>query len=417
MFDRDTDLHLYFKTKKLIDFQLTYARKSWVAEKDAWRAVIQLNFVRTINAILDVVANEFLISDTDASEMDVETETASMGDLDQDPDLIDLDLGVRKPKRSDDEDSSFLLASRPSQDHPISNSGSGSGSASKGKGKGKLLGQGDDTKTTTEVVVRKTYALTDELRALLSALSPLRAVQRELEARLGSGATEDLFGLSPSSSSLSSPIDALGNVRTPVSADGAMITTTATATTATAVVGSPASLQDITNVGNVPFLSSSSSPSSHAGAGRNLDGEENTNTNTDTNSWTPAKARALRARKTQSQEFFVRSTGWKSALSKLRPRGTGTGRASSDEASGERDEASRVIYQLADEIRRLWGEAVVKDIVRTRGVKLGDSGELYVFVFYFYFVISFWHSTIGVNSFTHSTLYTVSWTRRNGWLV
>ena len=335
--------------------------------------------MRTINAILDVVANEFLISDTDASEMDVETETASMGDLDQDPDLIDLDLGVRKPKRSDDEDSSFLLASRPSQDHPISNSGSGSGSASKGKGKGKLLGQGDDTKTTTEVVVRKTYALTDELRALLSALSPLRAVQRELEARLGSGATEDLFGLSPSSSSLSSPIDALGNVRTPVSADGEMITTTAT--TATTVVGSPASLQDITNVGNVPFLSSSSSPSSHAGAGRNLDGEENTNTNTDTNSWTPAKARALRARKTQSQEFFVRSTGWKSALSKLRPRGTGTGRASSDEASGERDEASRVIYQLADEIRRLWGEAVVKDIVRTRGVKLGDSGELYVFVF------------------------------------
>ena len=59
-----------FKTKKLIDFQLTYARKSWVAEKDAWRAVIQLNFVRTINAILDVVANEFLISDTGASEMD-----------------------------------------------------------------------------------------------------------------------------------------------------------------------------------------------------------------------------------------------------------------------------------------------------------------------------------------------------------
>ena len=38
------------------DFQLTYARKAWMAEKEAWRAVIHLNLVRSVNAIAAAVA-------------------------------------------------------------------------------------------------------------------------------------------------------------------------------------------------------------------------------------------------------------------------------------------------------------------------------------------------------------------------
>lgn len=38
------------------DMQLTYAPKAWVLEKASWRAVIQLNLIRSINAILDALA-------------------------------------------------------------------------------------------------------------------------------------------------------------------------------------------------------------------------------------------------------------------------------------------------------------------------------------------------------------------------
>lgn len=36
--------------------QLTYAPKAWVAERATWRAVTQLNLIRTVNAILDALA-------------------------------------------------------------------------------------------------------------------------------------------------------------------------------------------------------------------------------------------------------------------------------------------------------------------------------------------------------------------------
>ena len=42
----------------LPDFQLTYARRKWTAERTSWRAVIQLNLVRNVNTILDILARE-----------------------------------------------------------------------------------------------------------------------------------------------------------------------------------------------------------------------------------------------------------------------------------------------------------------------------------------------------------------------
>ncbi|PIL26881.1 hypothetical protein GSI_11061 [Ganoderma sinense ZZ0214-1] len=40
------------------DFQLVFAPKAWRAERASWRAVIQLNLVRSINSILDVLSAE-----------------------------------------------------------------------------------------------------------------------------------------------------------------------------------------------------------------------------------------------------------------------------------------------------------------------------------------------------------------------
>lgn len=40
------------------DFQLAFSPKSWKAERTSWRAVIQLNLIRSINIILDLLSQE-----------------------------------------------------------------------------------------------------------------------------------------------------------------------------------------------------------------------------------------------------------------------------------------------------------------------------------------------------------------------
>jgi hypothetical protein len=42
----------------LPDFQLTYARRKWTAERTSWRTVIQLNLVRNVNTVLDILGHE-----------------------------------------------------------------------------------------------------------------------------------------------------------------------------------------------------------------------------------------------------------------------------------------------------------------------------------------------------------------------
>ncbi|KAI0824950.1 G-alpha-domain-containing protein [Trametes gibbosa] len=46
------------KSTTLKNFQLAFAPKAWQAERASWRAVIQLNLVRSINTILDVLSAE-----------------------------------------------------------------------------------------------------------------------------------------------------------------------------------------------------------------------------------------------------------------------------------------------------------------------------------------------------------------------
>ncbi|EMD34917.1 heterotrimeric G-protein alpha subunit [Gelatoporia subvermispora B] len=46
------------KSTTLKNFQIAYAKDAWTAERAAWRAVIQLNLVRNVNTILDMLAEE-----------------------------------------------------------------------------------------------------------------------------------------------------------------------------------------------------------------------------------------------------------------------------------------------------------------------------------------------------------------------
>ncbi|KAJ3997476.1 guanine nucleotide binding protein, alpha subunit [Lentinula boryana] len=46
------------KTATLKNFQLTYAKREWIAERNNWRAVIFLNLVRNVNYILDILNRE-----------------------------------------------------------------------------------------------------------------------------------------------------------------------------------------------------------------------------------------------------------------------------------------------------------------------------------------------------------------------
>ncbi|KAI5119021.1 hypothetical protein M0805_001880 [Coniferiporia weirii] len=62
------------KSTTLKNFQLTYARKAWQEERASWRAVIQLNLLRSVNLILDLLqhemtgANAYLDDDDDDEE-------------------------------------------------------------------------------------------------------------------------------------------------------------------------------------------------------------------------------------------------------------------------------------------------------------------------------------------------------------
>ncbi|KAI0699036.1 G-alpha-domain-containing protein [Cerioporus squamosus] len=46
------------KSTMLKNFQLAFAPKAWKAERESWRAVIQLNLIRSINNILDILSQE-----------------------------------------------------------------------------------------------------------------------------------------------------------------------------------------------------------------------------------------------------------------------------------------------------------------------------------------------------------------------
>ncbi|EMD34541.1 heterotrimeric G-protein alpha subunit [Gelatoporia subvermispora B] len=54
------------KSTTLKNFQLAFARRAWQAERASWRAVIQLNLIRSVNTVLDVFTDELARADAAA---------------------------------------------------------------------------------------------------------------------------------------------------------------------------------------------------------------------------------------------------------------------------------------------------------------------------------------------------------------
>lgn len=225
----------------MIDFQLTYARKAWVADKEAWRVVIQLNLVRSINTVADAVL----------SELD--------------------DHGLPEPDVSTD---------------------------------------GDDGGSSIATAPEVAFALTEVHRELVERLKPLRAVQTDLEIRLGSGAEENFGPPSTPSRFLSASGLPLGQIGVdPTQAQGSS-----------------------TNGYGLP--------------------------------------------EPKAQEFFVRSNGWKSALSRLKPRMSTSSR--SGRSDGIEDPNALTIAEAKGSIKALWTDTVVQDLIKQRKVRLQDCAELCV---------------------------------------
>lgn len=269
---------------------MTYARKAWTAEKDAWRAVIQLNLVRSINTLAAALAREL---ELDAAPSEPSSEPNSNENTDAADTASILTTPTPDPE-ADPEANSNSPRSRPA------------------------------------------FALTEAHRALVARLSPLRPVQRSLEIKLGAGASEE-YGdpLQPDPSVFPDSADH--------PADSASVRT------------SVVSFRDITNERERPASSPTPGSASVASPGA-----------------------LLRARK--SQEFFVRSNGWKSALQRFRSR-TRTSRDGPAEGDGD----TLAIARARADMKMLWTDRVMREIVRERKVRLMECSELCVLLFFFSF--------------------------------
>lgn len=232
---------------------MTYARKAWVADKEAWRVVIQLNLVRSINTVADAVISELdAVHGDDTGEADVSAE----GD-----------------------DAGSIIAP-----------------------------------TTTP------FALTEVHRQLVERLGPLRAVQIDLEKRLGSGAEEN-FG--------------------------------------------PPSMPP-------RFLSASGLP-----VGQNANDPAQEQAGSTSGYGLPEAGAANATVPPKPQEFFVRSNGWKSALARLKPRMSTSSRTGRPDVD---DPNALAIADAKESIKALWTDSVVQDVIKQRKIRLQDCAELCVLV-------------------------------------
>jgi guanine nucleotide-binding protein alpha-1 subunit len=87
------------------------------------------------------------------------------------------------------------------------------------------------------------------------------------------------------------------------------------------------------------------------------------------------------AAKMPQNDFFVRGTnGWKSALDKIGR--TKKGSVSQSASEKERDEATELLVTCRDDMKALWTDQTVRDLLKRREVRMDDAPGLYVVSFY-----------------------------------
>lgn len=167
---------------------------------------------------------------------------------------------------------------------------------------------GDDGGSIIATAAEVAFALTEVHRELVERLKPLRAVQTDLEIRLGSGAEENF--------------------------------------------GPPSSPSRFLSASGLPLGQNGVDPTQTQGSSTNGYGLP----------------------ETKPQEFFVRSNGWKSALSRLKPRMSTSSR--SGRSDGIDEPNALTIAEAKGSIKALWTDNVVQDLIKQRKVRLQDCAEL-----------------------------------------
>ncbi|KZT24198.1 G-alpha-domain-containing protein [Neolentinus lepideus HHB14362 ss-1] len=132
------------KSTTIKNFQIAYAYQAWTEERASWRAVVQLNLVRSVNTILDVLTKEMSQSTSPSSPRSIHFPTSR-------------------------------------ETLKISGTGDSSPSSS---------GSSLRTQGAAELSFKYRLALTEDHRGLRSRLQPLQRVQQELETKLGSASSE-----------------------------------------------------------------------------------------------------------------------------------------------------------------------------------------------------------------------------------
>ncbi|KLO07523.1 G-alpha-domain-containing protein [Schizopora paradoxa] len=320
------------KSTTLKNFQLTYARKAWQEERSAWRAVVQLNLCRSTNLILDILTEEMAFEGA--------LSTPSPGGLIANTPVppttsAPSSTGLHTPEIEELEQHSGGSYASPSYTTPNSprtprspHSGGTTSVTTPGSPPGAPLPK---------------LLFDDKHRLLKLRLGPLRRVQRDLEVRLGAGAEEPIPALAGAAMTEAAPFGGSASALAgPSSSAGALPAAMSTLGSSSAITGNVQANGSVT-----PYFV----PPSRRGP----------------------------------QEFYVRSsTGWKAALERLRP--AGSGRSSTEReredaknrSEREAEETTRVIAECREDIGALWNDEVVKTMLARRRLRLEEGGGFFL---------------------------------------
>lgn len=169
-------------TQCLSDFQLAYAYSSFLEERSAWKAVIHLNLIRSVNAILDVLSKEM-------------PRTTSQP---QSPLNTPRNRSLSRP--STVRVRSSLSITQPSSTPPSAihvRPSTSAGSRTSQPSEATLVEPNNDPDADDDPedddddeIDSSAPPLTDRHRMLQLRLAPLRQIQRDLERSLGAASTE-----------------------------------------------------------------------------------------------------------------------------------------------------------------------------------------------------------------------------------
>ncbi|EIM80220.1 G-alpha-domain-containing protein [Stereum hirsutum FP-91666 SS1] len=210
------------KSTTLKNFQMQYARTTWLAERSSWRAVIQLNLLRSINNIIDHLSHA--LSTVPPSPTNTTTLPNSSGSGSSPPSphanhqtfsharpststiATTTSTGQRSPPTRNVDLPGITVTAGIEEVHHAGSDSAGAITPPR-------------TSPPTSPLLLGPLQWTDAHRTLKLRLAPLKGVQQDLEARLGSAAEEPTTSTSEPHDALPMPPPPLSSV--PVTASAA----------------------------------------------------------------------------------------------------------------------------------------------------------------------------------------------------